>query len=65
MLTFAQTREANEEFYGARKPIKIWYVDVNDIVISKLIKTKINSKFLTGYLDDFIRPLVLLLSKMK
>ena len=65
MLTFFQTKVAKEEFYGARKPIKIWYGDVNDIVISKLIKTKINSKFLTRYLDDFIRPLVLLLCKMK
>ena len=48
-LTFVQTRVAKEKFYGARKPIKIWYVDANDIVISKLIKTKINFKYLTEY----------------
>ena len=49
ILIFVQTRVAKEKFYGARKPIKIWYVDVNDIVISKLFKMKINSKYLTGY----------------
>ena len=26
-----------EKFYGAKKPIKIWDVDVNNIVISKLV----------------------------
>ena len=28
ILRFVQTRVAKEEFYGARKPIKIWYVNV-------------------------------------
>ena len=39
-------------FHGARKPIKIWDVDVDNIVISNLIKTKKNSMYLIGYLDD-------------
>ena len=30
------------------KPIKIWDVDVDNIVISKLIEKKTNSKYLTG-----------------
>ena len=47
-----------------KKPIKLWHVDVNYIVISKLVETKTNSKYLTGYLDEVIRPLVLILSKM-
>ena len=34
------------------------------IVISKLVKTKTNSKYLTGYLDKAIRPLVLIMPKM-
>ena len=34
------------------------------IVISKLVKTKANSKYLTGYLDKAIRPLVLIMPKM-
>ena len=39
-------------------------VNVNDIVISDLIETKTNSKYLIGYLDKVIRPLVLILPKM-
>ena len=38
------------------KPIKIWDVDVDNIVISKLIETKTNCKYLIGYLDKTIRP---------
>ena len=32
-----------------QKHIKIWDVNVDDIVISKLVKTKTNSKYLIGY----------------
>ena len=39
-------------------------VNVNDIVISDLIETKTNSKYLIGYLDKVIIPLVLILPKM-
>ena len=49
---------AKEKFYSAKKPIKIWNVNVDNIVISKLVKTKTNSKYLIGYLDKDIRPLV-------
>ena len=59
-----KTKVATEEFYGIKKPTKIWYVDVDNTVISKLIKTKNNSKYLTGYLDDVIGPLVLILLKI-
>ena len=47
-----------------KKPIKIWGVNVDNIVISKLIKTKSNSKYLIGYLDNVIRPLVLIMPEM-
>ena len=30
----------------------------------KLVETKNNSKYFTGYLDEIIRPLVLILPKM-
>ena len=46
-----------------KKPIKIWDVHVDYIVISKLVETKNNSKHLIGYLDKVIRPLVLILPK--
>ena len=39
-------------------------VDVNNIVISKLIETKNNSKYLAGYLDEVTRPLVLYYPKL-
>ena len=34
------------------------------MVISKLVKTKTNSKYLNGYLDKAIRPLILIMPKM-
>ena len=54
MLRFGKTKVAKEEFYGAKKPIKIWDVNVDNIVISKLIETKNNSKYLARYLDEVI-----------
>ena len=47
-----------------KKAIKIWGVNVDNIVISKLVKTKTNSKYLIRYLDKTIRPLVLKMPKM-
>ena len=45
-------------------PIKIWDVNVDNIVISKLLKAKTSSKYLIGYLDKDISPLVLIMPKM-
>ena len=45
---------------AAKRPIKIWDVNTDNIVISKLVKTKTNFKYLIGYLDKAIRPLVLM-----
>ena len=44
--------------------IKIWDVNVDNLITSKLVKTKTNSKYLTGYLGQTIRPLVLIMPKM-
>ena len=44
MLRFGQTKIAKENFYAAKKPIEMWDVNVDNIVISKLVKRKINSK---------------------
>ena len=43
------------------KIIKIWNVNVDNIVISKLIGAKNNSKYLIGYLDNVVISLVLIL----
>ena len=52
------------KFYTAEKSIKNWDVNVDNTVISKLVKTKTNSKYLIGYLDKTIRPRVLIMLKM-
>ena len=41
-------------FYGAKKFIKIQDVDVDNIVISKLIETKSNSKYLIEHTNKAI-----------
>ena len=64
MLRSGETKIAKEKFYAAKKPIEICDVNVENIVISKLVQTKTNSKYLTGYLNKDIRPLVLIMSKM-
>ena len=38
MLSFCETKVARIEFYGAKKPIKIWDVNVDNIAILKLVK---------------------------
>ena len=62
MLKFGKTKVAKEEFYVAKKPIKIW--DVDNIVILKLSETKNNSKYLIAYLYEVIIPIVLLSPKI-
>ena len=48
-MRFGETKVTEEKFYAVKKPIKILDVNVDNIVISKLIKTKTSSKYLTGY----------------
>ena len=64
MLIFGETKVIKEKFYAAKKPIKLRDVNVDNIVISRLVKTKTNSKRLIRYLDKAIRPLVLIMTKM-
>ena len=46
-----------------KKTIKIRDVNVDNIAIAKVFK-KTNSKYLIGYLDKDIKPLVLIMLKM-
>ena len=48
-----------------KKPIKILDVNADNIVISKLVETKTSSKYLFRYLDKAIRPLALIMPKMR
>ena len=57
---------AKEKFYAPNKSIKIWGVNVDNITISKLVKTKTNSEYLIGIKFDKARsPLLLIMPKMK
>ena len=63
MLRFGETLVVKERILCAKKK-KNWDDYVNNIVISKLVETKKNSRYLIGYLDKVISPLVLILPKM-
>lgn len=63
-MRFREIKVAKEKFYASKKPINIWDVNGDNIVISKWAKTKNNSKYLIVYLNEIIRPLVLILPEM-
>ena len=46
MLRFRETKVREEEFYGSKKTMDICDVNVNIIIISNLVETKNNSKYL-------------------
>ena len=48
MVRFGEREIAKEKFYAAKKTTKFWDVHVDNIVISKLVETKTNSKYLIG-----------------
>ena len=54
MSRFEETKAAKEKNYAAEKPINIWDVNVDNLIISKLGETKTNSKYLIGYLDNVV-----------
>ena len=65
MLRFGETKIAKEKkVHAVKKTINIWDVNVDNIVISKLVKTKINFKYLIGYLDKVLKVLVLIMPKL-
>ena len=63
-MRFGEKEITKEMFYAAKRPMKIWDVNVDNMVISRLFKTKTNSKYLIGYLDKAIIPLVLIMPEM-
>ena len=64
MVRFGETEIAKEKSYASKRPITIWDVNVDNIVMSKLVNTKTNSMYLIGYLNKAIRELVLMMPKM-
>ena len=53
MVRFGEKEIAKLKFYAAERPLKICDVNVHNIVISKLVKTKTNFKYLIAYLDKY------------
>ena len=41
MLRFGETKVAKENIYAAKKAINIWDLNIDNIVISKLVETKL------------------------
>ena len=64
MLSFGESKLAKEKIYAVKQPINIWDVNVNNIIISRLIEIKTNSKYLFGYLNKVIRTLLLIFGKI-
>ena len=63
MLRFGEAKVTKEKLYASKEPIKIWDVNIDNIIISKSVKTKANPKYLIGHSDKVIRPLVLIMPK--
>ena len=64
-MRFGETKIAKETFYATKMPIQICDVNVDNIVISKLVKIKTDFKYLIGTkFDKAIRPLVLIIPTM-
>ena len=64
MVKFGEKEIKKEKFYAAKRPIKICDINDDNIVISKLVKTKTNFKYSIGYLQKAIRALVLIMPKI-
>ena len=45
-MRFRDREKVKEKFYPAKRPIKNWDVNVDNIVIPKLVKTKTNSDWI-------------------
>ena len=63
MFRFGEKEIVKGKLYTGKKPTKIWDVNVDNTVVSKLVETKTSSKYVIGVkFDKAIRPLVLIMS---
>ena len=56
-MRFGETKIVKETFYAAKRPVKTWDINVDNLVFSKLIKTKTNFNYFTGYLDKVYKTI--------
>ena len=54
-MRFGEKEIAKEKFYGAKTTIKMWDVNVDNIVFSKVIETKTNSNLIGIKFDKLLR----------
>ena len=47
----SQKKKKKKKIDAAKRPMKIWDVNVDNMVVSKLVKAKTNSRYLVVYLD--------------
>ena len=60
-----ERKKKQRESFSCKKTVKVWDVNVDNIVVSKLVKTKTNSKYVIGIkFDKVIRSLVLIMPEM-
>ena len=59
MLRFGETKVAKEKLYGAKTRTNIRDVNFHNVVSSKLVETRTNSKYLIRFLEKVIRPIAL------
>ena len=65
MVRFGEKEITKEKIYAAKKPIKLSDVDVDNIVVSKLVEAKTNSKYLIRIkFDKGIMQLILTIHKV-
>ena len=64
MLEVGEIKVEKEDFFGAKKHINICDVDVNSRRISGLIQVKKGLKYLIGYFDYIVKPLIVTILKM-
>ena len=65
-MRFGETKNSkNNILCCQKKTINIWDANIDNIVISKLIESKTDSKYSIAYVDKTIRKLVLTLPKMR
>ena len=63
-MRFGEREITNDTLCAPKNPVKIRDFNVDNIVISKLVKAKANSKYLVGCSDNDVRVSVLIMSKM-
>ena len=64
-LAFGDIEVTKKEFYESKRGIKLSDVDVSKIVISNEVKGNNETvKYFTGYMDDNVNPLCLILPQM-